>query len=162
MEISTSFAAAGSSPRVRGTVGIFIAEACEPGIIPACAGNSITASRTSTPYRDHPRVCGEQRNTGFSGGTQFGIIPACAGNRTSAHRLSRRSRDHPRVCGEQISAFETSRAFAGSSPRVRGTAAPSWSFLKVSGIIPACAGNRCRACPGGGSAWDHPRVCGEQ
>ena len=91
----------GSSPRVRGTGNIAILSGYHEGIIPACAGNSKSASYPTASIRDHPRVCGEQidgadyvmRRMGSSPrvrGTAYrfeqllaivGIIPACAGNR---------------------------------------------------------------------------------
>ena len=90
--------AAGSPPRVRGTV-------------PALAMR-----------RDHPRVCGEQARLAGSTTIRLGspprvrgtdgpdrladqgerITPACAGNRRRGCVLSRRGTDHPRVCGEQL------------------------------------------------------------
>ena len=90
----------GSSPRVRGTQSATLRRWASPGIIPACAGNTLhTASRALRP-RDHPRVCGEHTTTATGKladqgssprvrGTQRlvraprpeqGIIPACAGN----------------------------------------------------------------------------------
>ena len=53
----------GSSPRVRGTEVIEIVDGQPQGIIPACAGNSRTASTSVGSSRDHPRVCGEQLQT---------------------------------------------------------------------------------------------------
>ena len=54
----------GSPPRVRGT-GLKWPHAF-PGcrITPACAGNSIFTRPQIVQYRDHPRVCGEQRTSG--------------------------------------------------------------------------------------------------
>ena len=50
----------GSPPRVRGTAKLDSAQAIDPRITPACAGNS-AASCPRCPLRwDHPRVCGEQ------------------------------------------------------------------------------------------------------
>ena len=130
---------------------------------------------------DHPRVCGEHwavfraimRLAGSSprvrGTLAFvplavfhrGIIPACAGNTSSGHVLDLIYRDHPRVCGEHLPSFLLPSFIAGSSPRVRGTPGGALVDLRMTGIIPACAGN---------TAWpwlrwlmfrDHPRVCGE-
>ena len=50
----------GSSPRVRGTVAIFQPLESVGRFIPACAGNSITATSCSIGSTVHPRVCGEQ------------------------------------------------------------------------------------------------------
>ena len=90
----------GSSPRVRGTLLPSRWSTISHGIIPACAGNTVSAISSLPPNRDHPRVCGEHRfvrpsvvsGSGSSprvrgtpavarrarSGT--GIIPACAGN----------------------------------------------------------------------------------
>ena len=50
----------GSPPRVRGTGMAALMMASIMGITPACAGNRIHVYRYVRPWRDHPRVCGEQ------------------------------------------------------------------------------------------------------
>ena len=50
---------------------------------------------------------------------------------------------------------------AGSSPRMRGTPAPSKVARRMIGIIPAYAGNTPRHHPSSPDSGDHPRVCGE-
>ncbi len=90
----------GSSPRVRGAVGVVDMLSDVTGIIPARAGSSFFFCSGSVPSRDHPRACGEQNNgtksyLGFSGSSprvrgavqdaqplaaQHGIIPARAGS----------------------------------------------------------------------------------
>ncbi len=173
--------APGSSPRVRGTPLEGLKPFLGAGIIPACAGNTVRGHDLVVHHRDHPRVCGEHTDNTFAwkvaegssprvrgtlGGVPRdnatrGIIPACAGNTClrSSCRLS--SRDHPRVCGEHLPSFLLPSFIAGSSPRVRGTPGGALVDLRMTGIIPACAGN---------TAWpwlrwlmfrDHPRVCGE-
>ena len=59
-----SFAAyaAGSSPRVRGTVTTPPGETEQRRFIPACAGNSVTKNGYQSKSSVHPRVCGEQDN----------------------------------------------------------------------------------------------------
>ena len=54
-----ALAAAGSSPRVRGTLPYFGGWVEHHGIIPACAGNTEPRRTQTTRRRDHPRVCGE-------------------------------------------------------------------------------------------------------
>ena len=49
----------GSSPHVRGAPIIFEAEQRWHGIIPACAGSTLTSGRSRPPRWDHPRMCGE-------------------------------------------------------------------------------------------------------
>ncbi|EEP20775.1 hypothetical protein BIFANG_03345 [Bifidobacterium angulatum DSM 20098 = JCM 7096] len=131
----------GSSPRVRGTRVFPRPERAWRGIIPACAGNTLGVSYQVTAIGDHPRVCGEHRNSGNFSRVSLWIIPACAGNTNGRKPSNDRNRDHPRVCGEHV--------------RGRDMSAPMWW------IIPACAGNTgCRrSCVG--QAEDHPRVCGE-
>ena len=127
-------------------------------------------------------MCGEQpqRRCGMSGksgspprvrGTDgtttksyvvTGITPACAGNRHFPKSCASTCRDHPRVCGEQLVRYQEISGKLGSPPRVRGTVqskghpAPAW------GITPACAGNSLPRTGSPYTAWDHPRVCGEQ
>ena len=50
----------GSSPRVRGAAALGRRGDRQVGIIPACAGSSISAHQLRCSSRDHPRVCGEQ------------------------------------------------------------------------------------------------------
>ena len=50
----------GSPPRVRGTVDLWGNGAAVYRITPACAGNSLRATRYWQKFWDHPRVCGEQ------------------------------------------------------------------------------------------------------
>ena len=95
-----SFQPQGSSPRVRGAVCDRLVEVDGLGIIPACAGSRCSSRSWFSPFRDHPRVCGEQRPSraercrrpGSSprvrGADRYGrqqhghrgIIPACAGS----------------------------------------------------------------------------------
>ena len=89
------------------------------------------------------------------------IIPAYAGNTASLRSQSARTEDHPRVCGEHRPFGRRLVASKGSSPRMRGTRAVSSRMPLRDGIIPAYAGNTHTNNHRSGSAWDHPRVCGE-
>ena len=90
------------------------------------------------------------------------ITPACAGNRITASSSRFAARDHPRLRGEQFYAIDKRGHNVGSPPLARGTGGGTPNILHISGITPACAGNRCgqRICPQ--SARDHPRLRGEQ
>ena len=110
----------GSSPRVRGTLGLEVRDGPVLGIIPACAGNTRPSCPLSWSRRDHPRVCGEHvwpfgavsrilessprvRGTHGELGVlhhDVGIIPACAGNTRRRAIPFATEWDHPRVCGE--------------------------------------------------------------
>ena len=92
--------ALGSSPHARGTPKKSMQSHYQPGIIPACAGNTRSCCCRWSHHRDHPRMRGEHYNNSMrtidtagssphARGTRVrilrqrvngGIIPACAGN----------------------------------------------------------------------------------
>ena len=171
----------GSSPHVRGALVQDFLQGLSTGIIPACAGSTVSWRIRRPPCRDHPRMCGEHgrlatmpcRSPGSSPhvrGAQrlerqscslSGIIPACAGS-TSWETLRRSSiRDHPRMCGEHADGNKTIQGAKGSSPHVRGALARRFASGSATGIIPACAGSTPMSPTGRGAMWDHPRMCGE-
>ena len=152
---------AGSSPHVRGTHGPSARHGRRAGIIPACAGNTMSAVSCIRWAWDHPRMCGEHnRNERGNTGTA-GIIPACAGNTIRGSFVCCRFRDHPRMCGEHSRMAMMRSMKAGSSPHVRGTPERPWSARPRPGIIPACAGNTAISGMARTAARDHPRMCGE-
>ena len=182
LELSTvASATQGSSPRMRGTHVYNPPAYPVGGIIPAYAGNTTDVLGGVRVDGDHPRVCGEHlteneahrvgegsspRMRGTPAGYAHhlhseGIIPAYAGNTQSPRRTQTRWRDHPRVCGEHSLNGNSTRAGAGSSPRMRGTLAVSVSTVLVFGIIPAYAGNTIDLRKRHSHGEDHPRVCGE-
>ena len=133
--------AAGSSPRVRGTLRWWSEPLRCPRFIPASAGN--TPGREVTGYRFtvHPRECGEHatctiRSYGTRGSSPrvrgtpmlnlfmyaaFRFIPASAGNTSRAMSMSGDLAVHPRECGEHVLMPRAAESAPGSSPRVRGT-----------------------------------------
>ena len=173
---------AGSSPRVRGTVGFWVFILPHPRFIPACAGNRQCFGGGVRQGPVHPRVCGEQvasprrafpihgssprvrgtvtNQTGYRNRQRF--IPACAGNSFNQCFFNILDTVHPRVCGEQVGIFATVTGFSGSSPRVRGTEPIAYHRPRQARFIPACAGNSCMRTHFTGQPPVHPRVCGEQ
>ena len=131
---------AGSSPRVRGKRADRERLEALAGLIPACAGKTLTSTCLTSSLRAHPRVCGENpllfiesfQHTGSSprvrgkhrstketsGGVR--LIPACAGKTSRASASLVLSRAHPRVCGENTRIKGQRLGLSGSSPRVRG------------------------------------------
>ena len=174
--------AAGSPPRVRGTVRPLVRAQGGQGITPACAGNRRYAGWGGRRGADHPRVCGEQasapqqiiqsmgspprvRGTVGPGGMRLfpaRITPACAGNSMAHYAVFLLSGDHPRVCGEQLAGRFDYILLKGSPPRVRGTGFPPGIPPGPYRITPACAGNRVIFKALAVTDQDHPRVCGEQ
>ena len=171
----------GSSPHVRGTLGLTLDGADVHGIIPACAGNTWSRALRNTWKRDHPRMCGEHQAWKLNGeaikgssphvrGTRVlvrglvpprGIIPACAGNTPRMSFFLLLFGDHPRMCGEHPDFTARISACWGSSPHVRGTLCKRFIRVFPIGIIPACAGNTALREPNVYVQWDHPRMCGE-
>ena len=171
----------GSSPRMRGTHVIYDGEQILVGIIPAHAGNTAALTARTQVLKDHPRACGEHpswgppepvwtgssprmRGTLFRNGDdaiRYGIIPAHAGNTRVMPRPTGHVEDHPRACGEHSSHVHVRRAFAGSSPRMRGTHRRHPPAHPRPGIIPAHAGNTAYGSGRPVNRRDHPRACGE-
>ena len=174
-------ACGGSSPHARGTRRN-VKERRDPcGIIPACAGNTLTYCGDHLTDGDHPRMRGEHSCVGGQGevftgsspharGTRgsfritrarTGIIPACAGNTPTGYHTGARRRDHPRMRGEHLSTQSMPLPMTGSSPHARGTRYFWYSLSALAGIIPACAGNTVFWNVEGSAGGDHPRMRGE-
>ena len=51
----------GSPPHVRGKLALNPARHCDTGITPACAGKTPSNDLVAVSWRDHPRMCGENR-----------------------------------------------------------------------------------------------------
>ena len=66
------------------------------------------------------------------------------------------------MCGEKIEHLLRSSKPAGSPPRVRGKAPPSFNSGGSLRITPACAGKSLHNCVVNFVHQDHPRVCGEK
>ena len=152
------------------------------GITPAYAGKSRPAVIIAGHFRDHPRVCGEERKrkklTGWQRGSpprmrgrvcrlwQVGlhrrITPAYAGKRSSPGWTWVVTMDHPRVCGEESCPKGAENFQEGSPPRMRGREPVYPNLPNWSRITPAYAGKRCLSFLFTTIFWDHPRVCGEE
>ena len=125
----------GSSPHARGTLACISDLPPVPGIIPACAGNTLGCCKRLVLYGDHPRMRGEHsaheigywsrrgssphargtRQGARKGTRPVGIIPACAGNTHPSTWTHCPQWDHPRMRGEHVP-----HAGAGDHPRMRG------------------------------------------
>ena len=130
----------GSPPRMRGKVKVFAHLSEVSGITPAYAGKSVRFSVTTSPVRDHPRVCGEKPaslgSTVWRSGSPprmrgkgvqrdcplvgMGITPAYAGKRQEKPWKRSTSRDHPRVCGEKFTKSFEEHGFVRITPAYAG------------------------------------------
>ena len=111
----------GSPPHMRGKDRMGTILTVTPGITPAHAGKSIRRYFSNVLAGDHPRTCGEKRNTCYhllliTGSPPHmrgkvlnfdcvapahGITPAHAGKRGTLIFRPTLYRDHPRTCGEK-------------------------------------------------------------
>ena len=112
----------GTSPRMRGKLGLFIPAFDYRRNIPAYAGKTTTTTWATTTGKEHPRVCGENYCWyGFSF-TTSGTSPRMRGKRNACHKQVEAQRnipayagktfsryrevecgaEHPRVCGENV------------------------------------------------------------
>ena len=170
----------GLSPRVRGnrSTGSMSCSPC--GSIPACAGEPVTRTATTSSGWVYPRVCGGtfgaaqwwlwvrglsprvrgNRRPCWHGGASKGSIPACAGEPGSASARNHSCRVYPRVCGGTMRQTQLRFAGAGLSPRVRGNPAGGGLVGFRGGSIPACAGEPPPVRRKARSKRVYPRVCG--
>ena len=173
---------AGSSPRVRGTVGIQPRAILPHRFIPARAGNGLRTDAGRRLPAVHPRACGERRSlttmlTAENGssprvrGTAVPLpcypqclrfIPARAGNGTTVSAEVSGGVVHPRACGERADYIGRATWTVGSSPRVRGTVLSSRIMLDMQRFIPARAGNGSFTFSPARGSPVHPRACGER
>ena len=177
---SPARAPAGRSPRVRGSLEAANDELLLRGSIPACAGEPERAPQEQRTKRVDPRVCGgadvegevmvvckgrSPRVRGSPGNHRAllrgrGSIPACAGEPETWRTPAPAARVDPRVCGGASSTAASSSSPSGRSPRVRGSRKRRHSNVRLSGSIPACAGEPGRRGHRRAGRRVDPRVCG--
>ncbi len=171
----------GSSPRLRGTHGLWQEPHTRRRFIPAPAGNTRDAGRQGRVRAVHPRACGEHWRLPVAGHSAIGssprlrgtpvtqaakgeferFIPAPAGNTGGCRSRATARSVHPRACGEHSPRRRQMSGIAGSSPRLRGTHAAGPNGDDGARFIPAPAGNTQAAAKDKSYYPVHPRACGE-
>ena len=113
-----------------------------PGSSPHTRGTRATWSRSSSPWRDHPRIRGEHAWHGGARTKGLGIIPAYAGNTTVFGDLTaKRQGSSPHTRGTPFAPPVQMRK-PRDHPRIRGEHAQGGRGKpRHHGIIPAYAGN---------------------
>ena len=84
----------GSSPHVRGAPEHSPAPKVTLGIIPACAGSTRTRTWDYIPARDHPRMCGEHKDTITLGQYVMGSSPHVRGAHFENSIIPRKRKDN--------------------------------------------------------------------
>ena len=150
----------GSSPRVRGKLGVLDHSRHLGRIIPARAGQTRRVQIIAVAAPDHPRACGANDTAGITSSATHGssprvrgkqaddiysayharIIPARAGQTLSIASVICIYPDHPRACGANLTALIALLTSDGSSPRVRGKPVGRGEYDAIARIIPARAG----------------------
>ena len=171
----------GSSPLARGTPPAFETSVFPCGLIPARAGNTQRRANLPRAHGAHPRSRGEHKtatprsaasegSSPLARGTLrrtsfpkkfFGLIPARAGNTPGAPNGWRTRRAHPRSRGEHSPGISGIMPRPGSSPLARGTLLGTCWCVRMTGLIPARAGNTLSGRRWGLSNRAHPRSRGE-
>ena len=177
---SASGRSPGSSPLARGLRCSPQGRSPSTRIIPARAGFTRSAPRSSPPWRDHPRSRGvypapDGQEASVEGssplarglhgvavgdGAKCRIIPARAGFTPPRHLCSRRNGDHPRSRGVYPRPATRRPACTGSSPLARGLPDCALKCARSCRIIPARAGFTRRAGRPISFPGDHPRSRG--
>ena len=171
----------GSSPLTRGKPGSGLHRVGTPGLIPAHAGKTLSAS-VSGPFRGaHPRSRGENVGTLRGGAVAAGsspltrgklkdaeshrdrarLIPAHAGKTTPPSPRPQAPRAHPRSRGENANKQRRAGNDSGSSPLTRGKLRARDPVQAVGGLIPAHAGKTLPQVPSQVGVGAHPRSRGE-
>ena len=117
---------------------------------------------TPTALDEHglsPRVRGNL-HAGCSSYPFAGSIPACAGEPRRSPRRSAPVTVYPRVCGGTRCRPFARSSCCGLSPRVRGNLVRGRHRPRVTGSIPACAGEPARVALLFRLSAVYPRVCG--
>ena len=91
---------AGSSPRVRGKLGLRVGAVDFVRLIPACAGKTPTLTVCSVSQRAHPRVCGENSIDTAHMSYKWGSSPRVRGKLCFGICRSRRMRLIPACAGK--------------------------------------------------------------
>ena len=155
----------GSSPRMRGALGVTAPAACLPRIIPADAGSTNRFPTHDCRRPDHPRGCGEHQNTPSGRNALMGSSPRMRGALTRIFLTDCTRpgswKDHPRGCGEHLKVSADGVPRAGSSPRMRGAPSRQQHEPRIVRIIPADAGSTVTLIFFSIVWQDHPRGCGE-
>ena len=132
--------------------------------------------------RDHPRLCGEKRQSFLGLPEPPGspppmrgkvcithckhytprITPAYAGKRNLWCRYQYNHRDHPRLCGEKQRVEIVTGSRAGSPPPMRGKVRYFGLLTDHKRITPAYAGKSPTTSRSFSLFRDHPRLCGEK
>ncbi len=141
MSLSNSAMRFGSSPPARGALDEGERVIFRGGLIPACAGSTLSPRSTALRPQAHPRLRGEHRSGSWGYVRDTVLIPACAGSTRSIPILLNPFCAHPRLRGEHKHTPSGAAVTNCSSPPARGA-------LVGAIVYPGCPGA-------------HPRLRGE-
>ena len=152
----------GSPPHVRGKGPLHLLRCRVKGITPACAGKSVWSRLNRVRLADHPRMCGEKRNSRNRYNYRPGSPPHVRGKVGVTDIAPVSPRITPACAGKSTICGEWQQTFGGSPPHVRGKDMDTLQTVHDARITPACAGKRRSKQSNVLSVRDHPRMCGEK
>ena len=167
---------------MRGKGAMFLSLISFVGITPAHAGKSFCFGYGFRHRQDHPRTCGEKKNTLYQFLPDLGspphmrgkvkrfpqsdsiprITPAHAGKSFPFMQKKTSDQDHPRTCGEKTGKGQQYFINKGSPPHMRGKVLASGTPMLLRRITPAHAGKSRSCLHSVKHLLDHPRTCGEK
>ena len=124
-----------------------------------CGGACAAVSRDARKKGLSPHLRGSRRRAACSRGGSW-PIPAPAGEPDRCSVRSWKSWAYPRTCGGALSDAEMKLVEAGLSPHLRGSRVSSFSGVRVSGPIPAPAGEPETILQRQEELRAYPRTCG--
>ena len=97
---SMSAQTVGSPPRVRGKLIYYTYKNMPERITPACAGKTALKQVAKIMLKDHPRVCGENRESYYKNAISRGSPPRVRGKPWNFSNLEMRPRITPACAGK--------------------------------------------------------------
>ena len=161
MELTDDTELLGSSPHTRGALSPGPVSSPPGRIIPAYAGSTTAARRTSSRRADHPRIRGEHLLPTLSRILPAGSSPHTRGAHDGIRSDDILQRIIPAYAGSTPAGVIVSFADCGSSPHTRGARPTISGTTPGVRIIPAYAGSTAHAVAAVLRRRDHPRIRGE-
>ena len=125
-------------------------------------GKDAADSRTADVSQDHPRLCGEKRQSFRGSPEQLGSPPPMRGKAVRYGEFFFYSGITPAYAGKSGDQLLLGKSHCGSPPPMRGKGCYHGSFHLFAGITPAYAGKSTWKCMPFATLQDHPRLCGEK
>ena len=153
--------AAGSSPRLWGTLGRGFSAPPLLRFIPTLVGNTILTHNYETPCPVHPHACGEHTGSRLYCYGVNGSSPRLWGTHLLAAEIQRQYRFIPTLVGNTSSDLFTGSATSVHPHACGEHSVPQKTLFRTQRFIPTLVGNTSGAQPFNEAGAVHPHACGE-